>query len=102
MAVDLKTVTPPRFAWKALNDVIADLTEAIARNRPVEGTGIRLISHDKAGVEITISDSANAGPDGPTPWKITPDQETAGWHQINVIDQNCKTYSMWVWGGSRK
>jgi hypothetical protein len=92
------------FGWKALENVLNRLVRAI-NQRTIE-TGYGLTKEEgENGIIIQLESgksgsSENPPTDQPEPWHTTPDGEVAGWRAIQVMDENCNRYSMWVWGGT--
>jgi hypothetical protein len=77
----------------ALNAIINEVN----RQKPLGSASIA-VEESPSGTLLKVTGARG----GDEPWKITPDGETAGWHQIHVVDQNCNQYTMYVWGGSPK
>lgn len=74
--------------------VIGSATIAIEESP--QGTLIKSL-----GAQDSLSKQATAPTD--TPWKYTPDGETATWHKIMAFDPSTKNIStVWAWSGSLK
>jgi hypothetical protein len=93
------------LGWKNLETVLNRLVRAI-NQRTIE-TGYGLTKEEgENGVIIRLEAGKTGQGDGSEPsmpdepWKFTPDHETAAWHSVQVMDENCNRYSMWVWGGT--
>jgi hypothetical protein len=85
---------------KALNALIDEINRqkplpsaTIAVEESPNGTLLKLIS--------TQQTQPGTDPTDPTPWKITPDGETADWHSVRSFDpQTMSITQHWVWGGT--
>lgn len=104
----MKTISKVNFGIKALEGVLNNLVAAI--NRRTINTGYGLTKEEgETGVTIKlqVGKTGQGGDSGPAaadtenePWKTTPDNETAGWQTVGLMDDNCNRFTMWVWGGS--
>jgi hypothetical protein len=88
-----------KIGWKKLKSILEDFRKAVNHNQPLSGQGIFLHDTDKGCIISThpFTDQGSAADPG-----TTPDGETANWHQIQLMDKNCKVFTMWVWSGSPK
>jgi hypothetical protein len=87
-----------KIGWKKLKSILEDLRKAINHNAPVKGDGITINETDN-GCIISVE---RAGAQGAADPGVTPDGEKPDWHQIQLMDENCKVSTMWVWSGSPK
>lgn len=100
----MNTIGQVTCGIKALEGVLNNLVAAINRRTVDTGPGLTKKESD-SGVIIDVAQGSKAGGDG-TPstsggaWLTTPDGETAGWHQVTVVDDACNQLKMWVWGGT--
>ena len=101
----MRPISNVTFGWKDLQNVLNRLVQAI-NQRTIE-TGYGLTKEEgESGVIIRLeAGKTGSGENGPTdqppePWRVTPDGEVAGWRAIQVMDENCNRYAMWVWGGT--
>jgi hypothetical protein len=85
-----------RIGWKKLKTILEDFRKAINHNQPVRGDGITIDETDSGCVISILRQVGGADPG------VTPDGETPDWHQIRIVDESCKMFSMWVWSGSPK
>jgi hypothetical protein len=101
----MSPISKVSVGWKALEDVLNNFVRAI--NRRTIDTGFGLVKNEsESGIVISLESAkvGQGGSQGPQddPWRTTPDGETATWHAVSVMDENCNRFSMWVWGGSPK
>jgi hypothetical protein len=92
------------IGWVWLEKNLNTIIDEINLNRPL-ASGSIAIDHTPNGSVIKATpkagpEAAGGGGGGPTPWKYTPDNELANWHQIQLMDSACNVYQMWVWGGT--
>jgi hypothetical protein len=87
-----------KIGWKKLRNILEDFRKAINHNQPVRGDGITIDETDSGCVISIIREGTQGAADPGT----TPDGETPDWHQIQLMDKNCKVFTMWVWSGSPK
>jgi hypothetical protein len=94
----LKTVVT---RWKKLDAILAAIVDALNLRTPKKGNGI-LLTEGPSGVIIAIDPEAlgKTGKESTSTGAGVPDPPsgTAGWKLINVVDQDCNQYTMYVWG----
>jgi hypothetical protein len=90
-----------KIDWAWLQDNLNLIIDAVNRQKPLSSATIA-IDEMPSGTMLSLTAAQGGGgaPSTDTPWKTTPDGEQAGWHSLNVVDQNCNQYTMWVWGGT--
>lgn len=105
----MKPISKIKCGIKPLEAALNNLVDAI--NRRTISTGYGLTKEEgESGVIIRLqtreqgADSTPPAAAAPQddPWRYTPDNQTAGWQSVHVMDENCNSFSMWVWGGQPK
>jgi hypothetical protein len=96
-----------KVGWKELEDILNGMIKGINRRTIINGAGLSKQETDSGTMlwitKLGDSEGNDAGGGAATdPWRITPDGETAGWHAVQVMDENCNRFSMYVWGGTPK
>src|SRR6516225_9221403 len=86
--------------WVWLRDNLNKITDEINTNKPIGSSSIAVNESPNGALLSIIGAPGDSGSGGDSPWRITPSGETAGWHSIQVVDDNCNVKSMWVWGGT--
>ena len=75
------------LGWEGLHGIVKEHSEAINRNEPLEGSGIRITTTPN-GKLIEVSPGGGGGPGGATP----------NWVTISILNQtNGQVYKLDVW-----
>lgn len=95
------------IGWNWLKDHLDQIIDEVNQNKPLPSTTIAIDANTSGSMLRVIQGQAQADQPQPqpadTPWKITPDGETAGWHLIVTFDAaQAIGYTQWVWGGTPK
>lgn len=95
--------------WAWLQTTLNRIIDAVNQQKPI-GSATITINESSNGTLLSLAAQQGGGGGGiqqdggiDTPWKITPDGETATWHQILAFDPKTKNISpIWVWSGTLK
>jgi hypothetical protein len=93
--------------WAWLQTTLNRIIDALNEQKPL-GSATITINESPNGTLLSLAAQQGGGetttaPSADTPWKITPDGETASWHQILAFDPKTKNIStIWAWSGSLK
>src|SRR5215475_7271045 len=93
--------------WAWLQMTLNRIIDALNEQKPL-GSATITINESPNGTLLSLAAQQGGGdtttaPSADTPWKTTPDGETAKWHQILAFDPSTKAVStIWVWSGSLK
>src|SRR5215471_766426 len=92
--------------WTWLQTTLNRVIDTLNRQKPL-GSATIAIDETPSGTMLSLTGQQGGqttqAPSSDGPWKITPDGETAGWHQILGFDPGTKNVvTVWVWSGSLK
>jgi len=94
--------------WAWLQENLNLIIDTINRQKPIPSMTIA-VNESPNGSLLSLSSQQSGGqttqqpPSTDTPWKYTPDGETATWHKILAFDPSTKNIStVWAWSGSLK
>jgi hypothetical protein len=92
--------------WTWLETVFNAIIDEVNRQKPLPSTTIAVEESPTGSLlKVTQLQQQQRGidPTNPTPWKITPDGETAQWQLVRSFDPHTMSIAQhWVWGGTPK
>jgi hypothetical protein len=91
--------------WTWLETALNAVIDEVNRQKPLPSTTIAVEESPNGALlkvtQIQQPGAPGADPTNPTPWKITPDGETAGWQLVRSFDPHTMSLAQhWVWGGT--
>jgi hypothetical protein len=91
------------IGWTWLEQNLNEIIDTVNTNHVVPSADIA-VQESPTGTMLKVTQSIppatqqTGGGSGTPP----PPEGTAGWQQINIVDDTCNQYTMWVWGTTPK